>query len=57
MADRHMKIMTIKEIEIKVIVRYDIVFLRLRGKKTTLNIDKLTKDIRNRKSCIILEGI
>lgn len=40
MADKYTKSLTIEEIEIKVIVRYDIVLIRL-GKKTTLNTDKI----------------
>lgn len=42
MADKYTKSLTIEEIEIKVIVRYDIVLIRL-GKKTTLNTDKINQ--------------
>lgn len=52
MADKYTKSLTIEEIEIKVIVRYDFVLIRL-GKK----LIKLIKDVGNRKSCIILGGV
>lgn len=42
MADKYTKSLTSEEIEIKVIVRYDIVLIRL-GKKTTLNTDKINQ--------------